>query len=196
MPRGTAVRLNGVRKWLAAGIAVAAIGGFGAWAQEAAPEAALLIDGGRLGNLVTLGEDLDEVAARFGPLSPMPVPFAGFKMYPVPSTPPFLVAACDATGTVSQAVLQEPGPDTLGFRTAAGIGLGASEADVVAAYGEPRGTPTVVRGLRAHQPTARLRVRPGRSAPTGHFARHLPRNVHAVPVIAARHTRAWRPSRA
>ena len=137
MPSGTAVRVNAIRKWLAAGVAAAAIGGYGVWAQDAGPEAAFLIGDGRFGDLVTLGEHLDEVAARFGPLSPMPIPFAGFKMYPVPSTPPLLITACDGTGTVNQAILQQSGPDTSGFQTAAGIGLGASEADVVAAYGEP-----------------------------------------------------------
>lgn len=127
----------GVGRWLAAGVVAAAIGGTFAWAQGAAPDTAFLIDDGRLGDLITLGEHLDDVVGRFGPLSPMPIPFTGFKLYPVPSTPPVLIAACDATGTVSQAVLQQPGPDTLAFRTAAGVGLGASEADVVAAYGEP-----------------------------------------------------------
>ncbi len=136
-PYGTHVnrppRLTKVLRWACCCLLVIAAA---APAQEAS-EDAYLVAGGRLGNLIALGESIAAVEGRFADVSPAPIAFPGFTVYAVRIMPPVLIAACDATGEVFHAELQHRDGESLKFATAQGVGMASSEADIVTAYGEP-----------------------------------------------------------
>jgi hypothetical protein len=128
-----------LRRTVLVGTIVLALASF-AWvaAQSEAADPAFLVEEGRLGDIVALGETLDAVTARHGEASRAPMSFTGFSVYGVRSTPGVLIAVCAATGLVFHAELQAFGsldPAALAYATREGITMASSEAEVVAAYG-------------------------------------------------------------
>lgn len=112
-------------------------------AAQPQPEDAVLVGGQRIGSVVFLGETIDDVSARLGPLEPLPFAAGPVRFYPLPTLPPLVIAVCDGSRAVIGGEFQEQSATgSLEYMTPEGIGMAADEAAVREAYGDP----TEVRG--------------------------------------------------
>lgn len=111
-------------------------------AAQPQPEDAVLVGGERIGSVVFMGETLDDVSARLGPLEPLRFAAGPVRFYPLPTLPPLVIAVCDGSGAVIGAEMQQAGTGSAEYVTPEGIGMAADEVAVREAYGDP----TEVRG--------------------------------------------------